>query len=271
MSNERDIQRMIVRAVRHFFVSGNYGISIPPENIGILEPESAQQTSKPEAFGRKPYDVAFYAQDTTVIFLEVKERRPDGKVPEFRGNQNSMLEILHQNGVEVSYAYNAWAFKVGNECEPHTVLQQAHVRKPSCMSDTVRISPILPAKTLQEYLQNKINAGESTTLIELLSGDKSQLDNLNSMPLMILANLEKGKILIDKEPSKIFREMRKLFLLKFEERDACLQKINQVGAYAKEWKSVTEQIFSMRDKWEQSQHQSITRSEPQGPSSGLGR
>lgn len=262
MSSERDIQRMIVNAVKHYFVSGCYGVSIPLGSIGILEPESGQQTSSAEAFGRKPYDVAIYAKDTAVIFLEVKERRKNGTIPEFRPEgQHETLLTLQNNGIEVSYAYNGWDFIVAEEKHPKYVLENTHVRNSRDMSKVVQCPPLPPAEILEIYLQNKTSSKGSSTLIQLLNTDKRLLDRFNSMPLMILANLNKETALIDKEPLKMIKKMKELFSFTPEEREGFLNKqSNSKRQYAQEWVEVAGQIFLMKDNWENSQKQSLSSS-----------
>jgi hypothetical protein len=247
--HESEIQQSIIDAVQLFFMSSDFGLNIPYEDIRIVTPPAGGQAKEVSDFGRKPYDVAFYAIDTIVLFFEIKERDKSGKVSEFKNTQRDMLLTLAGNGVDIRYAYNSWDFRWGERLTPIEVLRQAHVRQAKDMGNPINVNPILPAQILLEYLYEATSRG-GQTLVDVLGSDIRQIDNLNSMPLMILANLDpqNARVLIDRAPSGALRIMKNLFDLPSDQRNSTLGQYS-LHANGQALQSMARAIFSMKDNW----------------------
>jgi hypothetical protein len=249
-SYESEIQKNIIDAVEFFFTAPDFGYQIPYEKIRVVTPASGGQARKAEDFGRKPYDFAFYADKTIVLFFEVKERLPSGRLSEFKSDQKDMLNTLAENGVDIRYAYNSWNFDWGRRLTPPEVLQQAHVREAKDMKVPILTKPLHPALILEDYLRQAASSSNHK-FVDVLAKDIRQIANLNSMPLMVLANLDGPdvEILIDRAPSGALRMMKKLFNLASDQRDMELLKysLNPNGAVLH---SLASSIFSMKDNWE---------------------
>jgi hypothetical protein len=250
--HESEIQQAIIEAVQFFFTSSEFGLEVPHQNIRIITPPAGGQAKNVNDFGRKPYDVAFYASKTIVLFFEIKERDKSGKISEFKNDQCDMLRTLASNGVDIRYAYNAWHFTWEHRLTPSEVLQQAHLRHAKDMKANITINPVPPALILKEYLRAATSQGKQT-LVDILGSDIKQIDNLNSMPLMILANLEpqNAKVLIDRAPSGALRMMKDLFDLPSHQRNATLlQFASRANGQALE--QMAKAIFAMKDTWSNS-------------------
>ena len=246
--HESQIQADIIEAVKHFFSSGDYGAAIARERIRVLTPASGGQATTIEDFGRKPYDVGIYAMNTIVLFFEIKERQPSGAINEFKPAQHRMLVDLGTNGIDVRYAYNSWTFNWREVLSPKEILQQAHVRHAGDMTRQLTTTPLAPAQILERYLAGTQSGGHKR-LVDILDTDIEQLDNLNSMPLMILINLDPhhAQIIIDLTPKKSLDMMKRLFNLPVDQRadeiDAYLSKNNEQLA------SAAQAIFALKDDW----------------------
>lgn len=246
--HENEIQLAIIEAIKFFFEDSQYGFSLQSEKITTLAPTSGGQARYVDDFGRKPYDFAIYALNTVVLFFEVKERDKLGNIQEFKEQQYKMLKILANNGVDIRYAYNAWDFKLGHNLSKPDVLLQTHVRNAVDMIDKVKIDPVHPAKILEEYLTEVTSAG-SQTLVEILRKDVSQMNNFNSMPLMVLMNLglSETNILIDRAPSGTLKKIKDFFDLDATERE---NKLSQMSAKKRtEIEPLAKAIFDMKDSW----------------------
>lgn len=259
--HENNIQGQILDAIKFFFTAEEYGYKVPFSAIRSIEPSSGGQANDVEDFGRKPYDLGFFVPNTIVMFFEIKERDASGKIAEFKSEQCSMLKTLADNGVDIRVAYNSWAFSY-EPIERADILKKTHVRRPEDMESRIEIPPICPAVILEEYLKSGVGEG-SQALIDVLSADIAQFDNLNSMPLMIFANLDPGhaKILIDTQARDALRVMKDLFGLGASDRAAFLAGL-AVGPNRNQLESMANAIFEMKDEWVSSK--SLIRSRPGG-------
>jgi hypothetical protein len=219
--HESQIQATIAEAVEFFFSAQTFGFCVPRKDIRIVTPPSGGQARDVEDFGRKPYDLGFFASQTIVLFFEIKERDKLGKISEFKTDQRDMLSTLRSNGVDIRYAYNGWDYTWEQRLEPTEVLKQAHVREAKDMAAQIHVYPVSPAQILEEYLRNATAQGNQT-LVDILGSKFERIDTFNSMPLMILANLdpENMKVLIDRAPINALKIMKTLFDLPDHERQA---------------------------------------------------
>lgn len=251
--HEGEIQNLIISAVKYFFSSGGYGFNIPDHKIKFAIPSAGGQAKRIDDFGRKPYDVGIFAPDTVVLFFEIKERNSRGRIDEYRSDQCEMLKTLAYNGVDIRYAYNGWDFQRDLDLTWPAVLKEAHVRAAKDMCDPIEILPLPPAVTLEDYLLDAVSSN-GQDLANLLDRNISQLDSLNSMPLMILANLdpENSNILIDKKPRAALKMMKDLFGLPKDRRAAELARFS-LGKDGVQMHMMAEAIFAMKDAWEVSQ------------------
>lgn len=250
--HEAEIQHAIIDAVQYFFTSSEFGIGIPREDIRVLCPPSGGQARTINDFGRKPYDVGIYALDTIVIFLEIKERGKSGAISGFNVSQQGMLKGLANNGVDIPYAYNGWDFTWAQRLSASQVLQQAHVRKAHQMCNPVLTNPLAPAQILADYL-SAATSSSSRRLAEILESDIHQLDNLNSMPLMIMANLDpkNAKVLVDRPPKEALKLMKNLFNLPQSGRNKLIAKLLSSPS-GPSVALMAQAIFDMRDNWDNS-------------------
>lgn len=246
--HENEIQLAIIEAIKYFFEDSKYGFNLESEKITTLAPTSGGQARYVYDFGRKPYDFAIYALDTVVLFFEVKERDKLGNIQEFKYKQQEMLKTLASNGVDIPYAYNAWNFKLGCNLSKRDTLLQTHVRHAEDMLEKIDIDPVMPAKILEEYLNEVIDSG-TKTLVDILIKDVGQMDNFNSMPLMVLINLAQAetKVLIDRAPSGTLRKLKEFFDLDETKREEELSKLS--NKKRAEIEPLAKAIFEMKDSW----------------------
>ncbi|MCA8281215.1 hypothetical protein LGN21_16640 [Burkholderia cepacia] len=253
MSNESDIQQAISKAIEHFFTEPTYGYCIRDSDIRIINPSAGAQSKSVDDFGRKPYDLGFFALDTVVLFFEIKERHRNGKIRELRPEQVEMLKTLAANGVFIPYAYNAWDFSWSTKPSPQQVLRDAHVRAPEDMVSPISTTPMAPAISLEDYLGESVSSGQADFLVDVLGQDIEQIANFNSMPLMIFANLNSpsNKILIDRAPSGTIKIMKEFFQLPARDRPI---KINELSTRRNGANliAIAQAIFDMKDNWDSS-------------------
>lgn len=247
--HETEIQNAIIAAVEYFFTNPQFGFGIPLEDIIVRTPASGGQARRVDDFGRKPFDVAIYTPKTAALFLEVKERANSGRIKPFEADQQKMLITLAGNGVDIRYAYNGWDYDLAKRLKPDEVLKQTHVREAKDMTDPALVIPLPPAIILEHYLRNQ-TAGGAKTLVEVLDSNIQQLDSLNSMPLMILANMDstESKVLIDLEPKKSLKLMKRLFDLPDTDRVNELSSLSSQKDGA-DLQLMAQAIFSMKDNW----------------------
>lgn len=253
MRNESSVQTSIVRAIEYFFNSGDFGFQISWDDIRTMEPKSGAQAKHVEDFGRKPFDVAIYAKSTVVIFLEIKERLENGDIGEYKGHQKTMLETLFNNNVVVPFAYNSIPFTWTTRATAVQALTTTHVRYPKDMESPIKKNETPPAITLVDYLQAITGAWGSThhNLAKLLDGNLEQMDNLTSMPIMILANLDPDnqKILIDKKPKQSLKDMKRFFLTDPADRQNVLLGLAS-STRTVDKVDIASALFKLRDSWD---------------------
>jgi hypothetical protein len=256
-NHETEIQNAIIGAIELFFTSPEFGYGVKEDKITVVIPASGGQARTVDDFGRKPYDFAFHADKTIVLFFEVKERKASGKLSEFNGTQHDMLQTLVSNGVDIRYVYNGWDFDRSNRLMRREVLEKAHVRKAKDMTNPIEIKPLPPAVTLRDHLFQATRGGRQK-LVDILDSDISQIDYLNSMPLMILANLDGSnqQILMDRSPVKSLKMMKDFFNLPADERDDALSRISMLPN-GSALQSLAKSIFGMRDYWHGSSQKKI--------------
>ena len=247
--NETEIQNAIIEAIEYYFTESQYGPMISRSDIRICTPASGAQAKEVEAFGRKPFDVGFFALNTTALFFEIKERNTSGRVAEFKDKQLSMLKTLAQNGVDIRYAYNTWDFSWSVRLPENEVLERAHVREAKHMKEKIDILPIAPAQTLLDYL-NQTGSGGGKKLVDVLSKSFRNIDNFNSMPLMILTNLDAqhSKVLIDRAPAGALKMMKLFFDLSDNNRSDIRAKL-ALKKKTVPLIPVADAIFSLKDSW----------------------
>lgn len=231
---------------------------IPRGMVHTSLPAAGAQANRMDDFGRKPYDVGFYVDKTTVLFLEVKELTiliyPSGKFLEFKADQKSMLEIASDNGVDIRFAYNSWPFSRKSILTHDQVLDGTHVRFPAEMRSEVNVMPIDPARALRGYLDSIIaNFGGSEKIVDLLTRNADYIDHLNGMPLMILMNLteSEAEILIDSQPKIALKFMKELFEMPKCERAARMAS-KRYQKYGANFSTFADRVFAMRDEWDNS-------------------
>lgn len=257
------IQFQIAQAIRYYFESNLDVPRAAQYKVQVSIPASGAQAKKADDFGRKPYDIGFYVESTTVFFLEIKElnigRPHTGRFEEYKIDQKEMLETVSHNGVDIRYAYNTWTLDRNQGISEEQILDLAHVRRAKEMTNSISYQPIFPAQVLREYLDALVNdRGGASKLVTLLDRDASHFDYLNGMPLMILMNLddEHSDVLIALQPQQSLRMMKALFNLPENERDAKKLSLSR-KKHGKELTDLAERIFSMRDAWVQSNEKSL--------------
>ncbi|WP_454902112.1 hypothetical protein [Variovorax gossypii] len=215
------IQFQIVEAIKHYFRNAMAASNIAPARVHISLPSPAAQAKNAEEFGRKPYDIGFYVERTAVLFLEIKELEVQGpisgKFSEYKIDQQDMLVTVSDNGVDIRYAYNTWAFDRKVSIDEDLVLDLTHVREARKMKSPVQYQPVRPdAEPLRDYLDALLQDPRGAAkLVNLLDEDVSHFDYLNGMPLMILMNLddEQAEVVIALDPKQSLRVMKELFTL----------------------------------------------------------
>ncbi len=260
--HESNVQNEIVDAIKLFFSDEEFGFEFPAAEIRLSTPASGAQAKHVQDFGRKPYDVAFYARSTVVIFLEIKERFQSGDIDEFKNDQHELLKKLFANDIFVPFAYNSVPFDWKNTPDARNALDATHVRYPDDMATPIVKNEIPPAMTLLGYLQYMTSSQGSAhhSLAQLLDRNIAHMDSLNSMPIMILAKLDKddGKILIDKSPHTALKEMKEFFSMDRSLRAAWLAKTAQTnGIKAANRLKVATEIFNLRDSWDGSKQMTM--------------